>query len=187
MKTKLILILFMAPLFGLSQQKGLFSMTDDEFQKQWSVEIENVKSYSTKLPTIFTYWKQYLTDCNTLVPDTIKQSGTVNVKYKPVIVNGEISHYILSPIDTVWNKVECKEYKINDDYGRFILGTGTPSWIDDNNIIYTSTGMAYTSIEQINNKINISRNKICHIKKRKASWDDFWNRWLVEKKIIEMN
>lgn len=202
MKTKLFLILLMVPLFGLSQKtyKGLVLQTD-KYPGQVIMLKENgdtthvwppklaignyapTEIFSSRTDLIIQTWKQYLVDCNTLVPDTIKQDGTVNVKYKPVIVNGEVSHYLLTPIDTVWTKCKCEDYK----NGLYIFSTGNVGigWGSLN--VSTTNSITYTPAEQINNKINITRNKICHIKKRKASWDDFWNRWLVEKKIIELN
>jgi len=174
MKT-LFLILFLAPLFGLSQTSY-----------NWNEPFMNTGTGNEpKHNTIFYFWNQYISDCNQLVSDTVKQNGTVNVKYKPVIVNGEISHYILSPIDTVWNKVECNDYKY-DYYQGSLISSGSLYYVN-NATNYASTGISYTKIEQVNNKINITRNKVCKIKKRKASFEDFWNRWLVEQKIIELN
>jgi len=169
MKT-LFLILFLAPLLVMGQN-------DSGFVTEYTI------------PNVFKLWKEYLYDCNQLVPDTIKQAGVVNVKYKPVIVNGEISHYLLTPVDTVWKEAKCNKYKNDDGYlfsGAYLhVDTTQTTWLK--NITYTNLSAGYTPIEQVNNKINITRNKICHIKDRKASWDDFWDRWLVEKKIIEMN
>lgn len=137
---------------------------------------------------IFHQWENYLIDCNELVPDTIKQDGVVNVKYKPVVVNGEISHYLLTPVDTVWTDCKCGKYKKNNSDLIWVdRGLSRTEYNPNFNLVWTGSSERYTSIKQVDNKINITRNKICHIKKRKANWDDFWNRWLVEKKVIEMN
>ena len=160
---KLLFILFLIPMMGFGQT--MTTIPNEVIDKN-----------------IFHQWENYLIDCNELVPDTIKQDGVVNVKYKPVVVNGDISHYLLTPIDTVWTDCKCKEYK---NVVNFILNTRNESIFD--NYVLTGSLEEYTHIEQINNKINIVRNKICHIKKRKANWYDFWNRWLVKQKIIEQN
>lgn len=155
---KLLFILFLIPMMGFGQPDA----------------------------SVFYYWDQYLTDCNELVPDTMKQSGVVNVKYKPVIVNGEISHYILSPVDTVWTDCKCNKYKDEDRaWGGITDLIGGKVYV--NSSASLTVRMTYTEPLQVNNKINITRNKICHIKKRKANWDDFWDRWLVEQKVIEVN
>lgn len=174
MKT-LFLILLLAPLFGLSQKRY-----------NWETPVVRMDDNQPPTNSVFYFWNQYLADCNELVSDTIKQSGVVNVKYKPVIVNGEISHYILSPVDTVWTDCNCGKYKENDSDIWTIRTTDSigSRWYVDHGAL---TGLTtYTEAVQADNKINITRNKICHIKKRKASWDDFWNRWLVENKIIEL-
>ena len=156
MKNTIFLLFLLIPLFASSQNKSIF----DE-------------------------WQNYLNDCNTLVADTVQQSGVVNVKYKPVMFEGKISHYLLAPVDTVWEKVECKDYKNGGTYGLFSLGN---NYYASSLYCLTSTGsISYSKPEQVNNKINIKRQKFCMIKKQKAEWSDFWDRWCKEKAIIKFN
>jgi len=156
MKNTIFLLFLLIPLFASSQNKSIF----DE-------------------------WQNYLNDCNTLVADTVQQSGVVNVKYKPVMFEGKISHYLLAPVDTVWEKVECKDYKNGGTYGLFSLGN---NYYAGSLCYLTSTGsISYSKPEQVNNKINIKRQKFCMIKKQKAEWSDFWDRWCKEKAIIKFN
>jgi len=159
----LIFILLFAPLFGLSQM-------DLVLGKQMNV---------------FAEWRLYINDCNTLVSDIVIQSGTVNVEYKPVMADGKISHFILAPIDTVWQKIECRDFKYDDSriYWGGNVGIGT-SLINYSTMTTLST---IYSTPEAKSKISITRKKICQIKKRKASWEDFWNHWCKEKKIIEFN
>ena len=156
MKNTIFLLFLLIPLFASSQNKSIF----DE-------------------------WQNYLNDCNTLVADTVQQSGVVNVKYKPVMFEGKISHYLLAPVDTVWEKVECKDYKNGGTYGLLSLGN---NYYAGSLYCLTSTGsISYSKPEQVNNKINIKRQKFCMIKKQKAEWSDFWDRWCKEKAIIKFN
>ena len=167
----LIFILLFAPLFSLGQQ---------------------LKTQPVGLG-ILSDWKTYLAECNELVPDTVIQSGTVNVEYKPVMSDGKITHFILAPIDTVWQKVECLNYKEPDGYHLRSYGDiGISSWnsnytlVSSNYAVMTIPAPTYTTLET-KSKITITRKKICQIKKRQASWEDFWNRYCKEKKIIEFN
>ena len=160
MKT-LFLILMLIPLFASSQPK------------------------LQQISNLFIEWNFYLEDCNTLVADTVQQSGVVNVIYKPVMFEGKISHYLLAPVDTVWQKVECSEYKSGlhfftsniENYRLNSLGS----------LAINTNSITYSKPEQVNNKINITRNKICMIKKQKAEWSDFWDRWCKEKGIVKFN
>lgn len=181
MKALIFILLFGSPLFGLSQDfAGQENLPQANRPPNKHIEYAGFD--------MFQVWKSYLNECNQLVPDTVIQSGTVNVEYKPVMADGKISHFILAPIDTVWQKVECQDYKY-DNGTRFYLsdsyigGFGTPTI----NTYLSVTGNISYSTPEAKSKISITRKKICQIKKRKASWDDFWNRWCKEKKIIEFN
>lgn len=134
---------------------------------------------------LFIEWSKYLTDCNELVPDTIRQSGTVKCELVPVRLNGKIVSYNTVPIDTVWNKCDCDEYK-NRGY---VFSDNSNSWISGN-ITNTGTlsGIYHLSEpESAKNTFAIKRNKICQIKKRKATFEDFFERWCVEQKLIKLN
>lgn len=137
----------------------------------------------------FSEWQRYLNNCNELVPDTIGQTGTVKCELVPVKMNGKIVSYNTVPIDTVWNKCECDKYK----HGYY----GSLTTIDDLNVA-SSVGINYANSgwiseyihkepEPAKNTFSIKRDKICMIKKRKASFEDFFERWCIEKKLIEFN
>ena len=163
---RLFLILLLIPLFGLSQHL-----------KETPIVVG-----------ILSDWKIYLTDCNQLVADTVIQTGTVNVEYKPVMSKGKITHFILAPIDTVWQKVECLDYKYQD-FQDYAINS---NWRTNNGVYFTSGNITLAnsitySQPEAKSKITITRKKICQIKKHKASWEDFCNRWCKEKRIIEFN
>jgi hypothetical protein len=160
--------------------------------------IASFSGFSQKSDSdIVEYWNKYLSDCNTLIADTISQTGVVNCDYKPVISNGKTVHFIPVPVDTVWNKVECREYKTENEFlfrGNLYSGGGIGSGLY-NTSGYTTTLTNFPdrlitySEPEVKQKITISivRNKICWIKKQEASWEDFWNRWMKEKGIIKFN
>lgn len=137
---------------------------------------------------VFKEWRKYIKDCNKVVPDTTTQYGTVNVALIPVRVNGKTVSYVTQPKDTVWTPFECKEYKFSDlDNTRF-----TSQWIGGIGISTTSAlttvgSKMYLESSEAVQKYSINREVICKIKKRKASFEDFWNRWLVERNLIEFN
>jgi hypothetical protein len=136
--------------------------------------------------TIFTEWNNYLTDCNELVADTISQSGTVKCELIPVKMNGKIVSYNTVPIDTVWNKCDCEKYKYNY-IGNYSILSGSSLSQGWGTVNLTGSTSWYSEPEPAKNTFSIKRNKICMIKKRKASFDDFFERWCVEKKLIEFN
>lgn len=145
---------------------------------------------------IFSEWDKYLNDCNELVSDTTDQYGIVKVNLIPVKVNGKIMSYAIEPQDTTWDKYECDDYK-------FIP---TDRLIFNNTSVFTSNGSGYIttggsitgSVLYSNDKLytteskavqeyRIERKVICKIKKRKASFEDFFTRWCVERKLISFN
>ena len=148
-----------------------------------SSEIKYAGKTYTK-SNLFTEWYNYLSDCNELVPDTIRQTGMVKCELIPVKMNGKIVSYNTVPIDTIWNKCDCNDYKINNGY--LLLG-GDNSWITSTSIGSITSGYSLSQPEPAKNTFTIRRNKICMIKKKKADFDDFFSRWCVEKKLIEFN
>lgn len=149
----------------------------------------NGQVHSTK--NLFSLWGEYLDDCNKLMADTMIQNGTVSIKYVPVLLNGEVNHFKLTPIDTTWTKCECQEYAQYGSRDKLTIG----SWYNSNsnvlsrNLSLTDVQPAtfYSKPTQNIELISITRKKICMIKQRKATWEDFWDRWLVEKSIIKIN
>jgi len=139
----------------------------------------------------FIEWDNYLEDCNDLVADTIEQYGVVKCELVPVKMNGKIVSYNTVPIDTTWSKCDCEDYKhyrnlrfsgLSQSCGPTVLSTNGNVGLGH----YSSLSY-YAEPEKAKNYFYISRNKICMIKKRKASFEDFFERWCVEKKLIEMN
>ena len=152
---KLIIILMLLPMMAMSQQ------------------------------SFFQEWNKYLSECNELVADTIKQTGIVNFKVVPIKVGNEIAYYGSMPIDTVWENVECNEYKFSKSIS-LTAGYGiTLNYDYPSTVTLSGSGIIYSDIK-LKNQIKITRDKICIIKKRKASFDDFF-KWCIENKLIEMN
>lgn len=132
---------------------------------------------------MFIEWNKYIIDCNDLVADTISQSGTVKCELVPIKMNGKIVSYNTVPIDTVWNKCECREYK---HYASSLAELTYGSNVSIGYVLASDRSW-YSKPEPAKNIFSIKRDKICMIKKRKASFEDFFNRWCVEKKLIEFN
>ena len=79
-------------------------------------------------------YKIYLNDCNTIVEDTIRESGYINFDTiivssipedmiyfnKPVIKSVQLSNGIVNIIvaDTIWNVIEAPEYRSTWEYYR---------------------------------------------------------------------
>lgn len=99
-------------------------------------------------------------------------------------MNGKIVSYNTVPTDTIWSECNCDDYKTIDFSSRNFTVSG-------DFISVTSGGWATSSVysepEWDKNTFLIKRNKICMIKKRKASFNDFFERWLVEKKLVKFN
>jgi hypothetical protein len=139
--------------------------------------------------SLFQEWEKYLKDCNELVADSVDQSGMINCELVPVTMNGKTVSYSQAPVDTVWNKVACNSYKYGMDYGHATLKYWDDHIVYTNasNLLYIGDSIRYTRPKAEGIKINISRTKICMIKKRKATWEDFWDRWCKEQGIVEFN
>lgn len=134
---------------------------------------------------IFSKWNEYLADCNQIVADTITQHGSVQCELVAVKMNGKIISYTQVPIDTTWKDCKCRDYQTIDYNTRNFTLSG------NNLITSTSSGWtisdSYLEAEPAKNIFRIERDKICWIKKRKASFEDFFERWLVEKGVIKFN
>ena len=154
--------------------KVIFKVNSDSTEITYAGEIYRKE-------TIFTEWQKYLNDCNELVPDTIRQSGIVKCDLVPVKMNGKIVSYNTVPTDTIWNDFNCDNYK-TIDFNFAVSG----DFISVTNRGWTTSSI-YSEPELAKNTFLIKRNKICMIKKRKASFDDFFGRWLVEKKLVKFN
>ena len=134
-------------------------------------------------------WSEYLADCNELVNDTITQSGIVKCKLVPVKMEGKIVSYNQLPTDTVWNKCGCKDYKYFPDWNfSDLVWTGSRGIVTTSGLLtYDNNEYIVRNSEKINVEYKITRDKVCVIKKRKASMDDFLERWLKEKGYIKFN
>ncbi len=133
-------------------------------------------------PTFFEAYQEYVDDCNELVLDTITQSGTIEMKYIPVEMNGVIDHFKLAPIDTVWNDYHCPEYK---SFLSFSSGIDEITQLQNFGSYYTNVNTCnYTvkSSEKMDTKkVSITREVVCTVKKRMPTFEDFLGRWCVEK------
>lgn len=146
--------------------------------------IISLNVMSQKKETVFEVYQKYVIDCNEIVLDTIIESGTVKMEYKPFKMDGS-DCLMLVPIDTAWNESVCKPYKYVKRYGTTFGNLYDGSITLTNYATNTSSTFSYgtTQISQMSE--NITREKICKIKKRKPSFDDFWNRWCSENGYIE--
>lgn len=175
---KLLVLLFLLPLLAVGQVYTVNGVIVDDFDLMDNHHYTNSHlpcdpptklGNSSVYKDIFDYWSEYLKDCNTLVADTIVVTGYVNTKYKQVK-----DQVYIQVTDTVWEKPVKKKYLI-DSYsiGRLSFGSG--------NFMYRDDMISDTP------KITIKKNFIYKIPKCKANWYDFWERWMVEKKYINMN
>jgi hypothetical protein len=168
MKKLLFVLLFVLPIMAMCQE------------------------YSEK-PNFFKEWNKYLSDCNELVPDTINQIGLVNVILLPVKQAGtdKILSYVTQPKDTVWEKCECADYKNYGREDRSYLSIGstvsTTGYTLGGTLSSGYSNKFYLETSKAVQQYGITRKYICKIKKRKASFDDFYDRWCVEKGLIKMN
>lgn len=145
---------------------------------------ESLQQFNAMETPILRLWDGYLQDCNKLIPDTTEQSGIVNFEYKPVIFKGKVSHFNAVPIDTIWDKIRCNKYK--SDVGLIYPGLGVSISSISNN--WTDVAQeSYSEPKQEKTVIKITHDKICMIKKQKASWEDFWDRWCKEQNLIKFN
>lgn len=182
---KLLIILFVVFLSEKSQCQGIIFL-DESVKPIITVKgdssmIEFAGNYYFK-STFFTEWQNYISDCNELVADTITQNGTVTCELVPVQMNGKIVSYNTVPVDTVWDKCDCNNYKFGDIFDRL----SSVNWAGSGLTLLSSNSW-YSEPTTAKNTFEISRDKICQIKKRKASFDDFVERWCVEQKLIELN
>lgn len=151
----------------------------------WNTPITHLDYNAPPTNSILYFWEKYLADCNKLVADTVKEVGIIHTKGIPVKVNGQIIAYKRVPKDTVWSKQSCAEYKLMSNS----WGSSGPFFTVDssgNTWGYSGTLTYQRDANKDEPKI-IYRDKICLIKNRKANWNDFWERWLVEEGIIETN
>jgi hypothetical protein len=182
---KKFIIIFLVTILWLNQ--NCYSLSKDILSKNPYLSKNKLDVEAHIVQTIFTEWQDYIKDCNELVADTITQIGVVNCKLVPVHMDGKIVFYNTVPIDTVWDDCECQEYK----FVNYI--TGSFDYVNlFGGLNLTTTGIVYDTIkylyaEPTKNKFSINRDKVCMIKKRKASFEDFFERWCVEQKLIEMN
>lgn len=113
-------------------------------------------------------WDQYVDECNEIVLDTLTESGTVTYE-----ISDEAGELKLVPKDTVWNIMECPEYKLYplEFGGGFVLSSS----------LFTTTENTYLVSEPIKNEFTseIERMKICECKLTLPSRDDFW-QWLKD-------
>lgn len=189
MKKLFLLLCLLLPLFVLSQNadpiKAEIGFLKDEIRSLHK-SFEN----SNKTPIIY-YWNQYVVDCNQLVPDTIVVQGVIHTQYKATMVFGKMQ-YILIPKDTVWDKYTKSKYKEGDNHF-YISGSITPIYYSTNNSNWITNrdnslyNGVYTNKSTPAPNIQINKKVIYQIPKQRATWSDFWERWLVEQKIIKMN
>ena len=129
----------------------------------------------------FDVYQKYVSDCNQLVLDTIIESGTIHMEYKPFKMDGN-ECLMLVPIDTVWNEMICKEYKYYET--SLYLSNGF-SIGNTYTLMNTSSNFSYGTKQISQMSENITREKICKIKRRRPSFSDFWDRWCVENGYIK--
>ena len=129
-------------------------------------------------------YKIYLNDCNTIVMDTIRESGYINFDTirvpaipedgmyfkKPIIKSVELSKGIANIIvaDTIWNVIEAPEYRSNFEYSVLAKHPMPPS---------NKINPDYT------NKIIVFRMRVYSWKKRKPLNFKEWDEYINNKKL----
>jgi len=150
---------------------GVYRVSNDSI-KEAIVSLTKEESY-----------KIYLNDCNTIVKDTIRESGYINFDTirvtsipedmiyfnKPVIKSVQISNGIADIIvaDTIWNVIEVPEYRSTYDY--YVLAKHP---IPISNQI----------IPDYSDKIIVFRMKVFTWKKRKPLILKEWDKYINNKK-----
>lgn len=168
-KLFVILMLFIS---GYATAKTMHQSFLDGVFRDAIDTIEEVKVTLTKEES----YEIYLNDCNTIVKDTIRESGYINFDTirvtsipedmiyfnKPVIKSVQLSNGIANIIttDTIWNVIEAPEYRSTWEYYVF-----TKNQMPKSNKIDPD----------YSNKIIVFRTKVYTWKKRKPltfkEWD----------------
>jgi len=114
-------------------------------------------------------WLQYSSYCRTIVPDTVRQvgyfSGATRTVYliDDIDANGTILHHagdttyfnVENP-DTTWFICQCKDYQQNS--------------------LRLEKTLTYTIPFK---KVALVREKVCHIRQRRATVKDFYEWWMI--------
>mgnify|MGYP001810229635 FL=1 len=141
----------------------------------YKVSIDTIEEVPVSLTKKESY-EIYLNDCNTIVKDTIRESGYINfdtirvssipkdMMYfnKPVIKSVQISNGIANIIvtDTTWNVIEAPEYRSAWEY--YVLAKNQMPKSNEINPDYS-------------NKIMVFRMKVYTWKKRKPLTFEDWD------------
>jgi hypothetical protein len=119
-------------------------------------------------------WLKYSAFCRTMVPDTIVQYGVKrftrqliahkDFSYLPcdscpsiIIREGQPYYEWKRPVDTVWFNVDCRDYQQNS----------------------LKKPIARTYYAEIN-QVFIKRLHICHVRQRRATVKDFYEKWMTK-------
>lgn len=134
-------------------------------------------SFAYQNSNILDFMKMYKNWCNEEVEVEVYQWGEVTGKYVPIKdQNGAISAYARVPVDTVWQAVQCPEYKEKRLYGINLIDYYTSDTTYD--IIRSGTTPIIDYTQPY--KTTISRKQTCKVKRRELDWSRFLE-WLAEK------
>ena len=128
-------------------------------------------SFAQTLPELIA---RYESECNQMVKDTVLQHGVVTYETVPVLgTNGKILHYTLGTADTVWQKLECPEFK-------FPIESAT--WSSSGVWNVSSGGQTYQELPTLTTgkvTVDASRKCACDVKLREVEpWSRHFWEWV---------
>lgn len=156
-----------------------------------SLLLLSFAAQSQSLPFLIEKYEEY---CNELVPDTVKQGGTITYDLVPVRDSkGRVIRYAADNPDTTWQTPECSGYKYYPISGTVSEWNKPKYFILDDQIYYGPTipfgtidsvyvgGPNVTEFKRQPKKttVNITRDYICMVKRKPVEpWSqDFWD-WI---------
>ena len=108
-----------------------------------------------------TLWNKYYDECSRIVLDTLFEIGVVN--YELELIKGNVK------LTVTWHSISCPEYKEKSEKP-----------LNYNNFLSDTVILEYIPETEHNFTFSIERIKVCKIKLRRPTKDDFW-KWLKEK------
>jgi len=175
MKKLLIIIWSLMPFYSLAQEE-----MNTLVYRPDQAKIDALKDFKVII-------EAYEKDCSEIVFDTIEQNGYIEYELIPVVTeSGTVSHYALGNPDTTWNKVDCPEYKEGDNqelvWSSITSGYYIGSDMEDlssASLTLEHLGPVDRSTKQEKQRISITRQYVCEVKKRQVLpfSHHFWN-WI---------
>lgn len=124
--------------------------------------------------------KEYKEYCNEIVSDTISEQGFITFESR--IKPNTITDVEFVAIDTNWYSGHCKEYKFNSNVYFDTTNVVRGEWRGSTTTLEGNLSWGSNIITPINDKytsVEISRVKVCYIKRCPETQDGFWE-WVEE-------